>query len=196
MLDGTPCVMRQSHNSMRPFVVAKLLLTASAVGTCIVAAANTGHLSIDAIRVMPYYVGDGVVRTTTDLLDKRLALRNIIIPTGPTGDPLHRSRIEDWDIVFGTTAIVVDVTVAGADIDRKAAQTRILFRATTKTSGRTLASQDVALSSLTVPGLQRIHVPFLVYGTGCEPLEVKVKVVQTDESASEVVRTIPFSCGE
>jgi len=166
------------------------------IGFCVAASSNPDQIRIDGIRVMPYYTDQGIVRTSTDLLDERLVLRNIVIPPGPMGDPLHRLRIEDWDIVFGTTAIFVDVTIAGADLIHVSARERVSLLATAKTSARTLASQDVQLSALIVGNSQKLHVPFLVYGTGCEPVELKVQVHNSNASGPEVVRTIPFTCGD
>jgi hypothetical protein len=145
---------------------------------------------------MPYYVDTGAIRESTDLLDKRLVLRNVVIPPGPTGDPLHRQRVEDWDLLFGTTVTFVDVTIATLDVDRVPRQARLSFVATGKTSARTLASQDVLLSAVMVRGTQNFHVPFFVYGTGCEPLELRVELHGVSTVSSELVRTVPFTCGE
>jgi hypothetical protein len=158
--------------------------------------ASSPPVRIDGIRVMPYYVDQGVVRASTDLLDKRVVLRNVVISPGSAGDPLNRPRIEDWDLPFGTTATFVDVAIAALDVERVPRQLRISFIATGKTSGRTIASQNVLLSAVMVRGVQKFHVPFLVYGTGCEPLELRVQLRDSSAISSELVRTVPFTCGE
>ena len=173
-----------------------VLLNASAIGPCVAATQDPAPIRIETIRAMPYYTEKGVIRTSTDLFDSRLVLRNVVIPAGPTGDPLHRSRIEDWDIVFGTTAVYVDVMISGAEFGKLPRQARLAFHAEAKTSGRTLASQEVLLSTVTVAGSQSLHIPFLVYGTGCEPVELRVQLHDANASVTEVVRTIPFACEE
>lgn len=159
-------------------------------------AAEPAQVRIDGVRAMPYYVDQGVIRSSTDLFDKRLVLRNVVIPPGPSGDPLRRTHIDDWDILFGTTATYVVVTVTTLDPDQLPNQLRLSFVARAKANNRTLLSQDLLLSTLAVRGSARIHIPFLVYGTGCESLELQAQIHEMKTVVSELVRTIPFTCGE
>lgn len=155
-----------------------------------------GKLRIGAIRAMPYYAESGVIRQSTDLLDRRLALRNIVMAPSSSGDPLRRPRIEDWDVVFGTTATMVDVEVVGLDAKYENVNTRILLLVTEASSGRVLTKQSVELSSIIVSDARQIHVPFFVYGTGCEPVALKVTIRAGTTDVEHMERTIPFECGE
>jgi hypothetical protein len=151
---------------------------------------------IDAIGAMPYYVDQGVIRTSTDLFDKRLVLRNVVTLPNPSGDPLRRSHIGDWDVLFGTTATYVVVTVTNLDPDELPKRVRLTFVATAKESNRALVAQDLLLSTLMIRGLAKAHIPIFVYGTGCESLELKAQIRNVKKVVSELVRTIPFTCGE
>jgi hypothetical protein len=184
------------RRAMKPSFTFAIWLVACACDPCIAAGSAPAQLKIDSIRAMPYYVDRGIIRTSTDLFDPRLVLRNVVVPPGSAGDPLHRSRIDDWDIVFGTTATFVAVTIAGADLEQLADKIQVSFSATAVTSGRKLAAQDVMLAPLIVKGSRQTHVPFLVYGTGCEAVELKVHLHDGKAVISHLERTIPFSCGE
>lgn len=182
--------------TMKPAVITTIWLMACAHDACIAASPVSAQLRVDSIRAMPYYVDQGVIRTSTDLLDPRLVLRNIVIPQGSADDPLHRSRIEDWDIMFGTTVTLVEVTISGADLEQLADGIRVSLVATAATSDRKLIEQDVLLAAITVRGSRQAHVPFMVYGTGCEPLELKVQLHDGKTVISHLARTVPFTCGE
>ena len=151
---------------------------------------------IVAVRAMPYYPDTGTIRRSTDLFDRRLVLRNVVFPSGPTGDPLRRNTIEDWDIVFGTTATYVEVEVYSANFDSIPAGTHVEANARVSATGRQLMTSSVSLSGLLTRSGHVLHIPFLVYGTGCEPLEIRVKLLAGSRILGASTKTIPFSCGE
>jgi hypothetical protein len=155
-------------------------------------------LAIRAIRAMPYYPSTGELRRTTDLFDPRLVLRNIIFGA-PTGeDPLHRPKIEDWDIKFGTTVTYVEIDVE-ADPGPLIRDGRVIFvelEAKVPNTKRVVSLQRVRLNSLVVAEGKLWRVPFFVYGTGCEKLELNARVVSGTTAYAKETRAIPFSCGE
>jgi hypothetical protein len=159
-------------------------------------AGTESALRIESIKPMPYYIDGAGIRESTDLLNDKIVLRNIIIAPESGIDPGRRSRIDDWDVVFGTTITYVDVVLSVLESDKLSSQTRLSFVATGKETARVFASQDILISTVIVGGARELHVPFLVYGTGCEPLELKAHLHDESETWSELVRTIPFGCGE
>ncbi len=183
---------------MNSAILISLLLLISEITPTLCSAGDSGSAParIAGIRLMPYYTDKGDVRASTDLSDKRLVLKNIVVPADPSGDPLHREKIDSWDVVFGTTVTFVDVMIEASDFDKVSAKSRVKFVATGKGIGRTLASESVLLSAVLVRGAQTLHLPFIVYGTGCEPLEVRVQLLDGSAVSSELSRAVPFSCGE
>lgn len=177
-----------------------------AMAICLIAAVPMLHVvnadqvsalaRIVAIKAMPYYPETGVIRRSTDLFDKRLVLRNVVMPEGGAGDPLRRNKIEDWDIAFGTTATYVEVDIESIDFTKLPKSARVEMRARATDTQRDLTTESVALSSLTTSSGRTLHVPFFVYGTGCETLELRVRLLAESNHYGEIVRTIPFSCGE
>jgi hypothetical protein len=183
----------------------KLLHTFS-IGICFIGAiAIVGGASAEptialarivSVKAMPYYPETGAIRRSTSLFDKRLVLRNIVMPADGIGDPLGRSKIEDWDIVFGTTATYVEVDLESLDFSKLPRSMHVELRARTADTKRELTSQSVALSTLIVGSVRALHVPFFVYGTGCEKLEIRVRLLDGSSVYGETSTMIPFSCGE
>jgi hypothetical protein len=111
-------------------------------------------------------------------------------------DPWHRDKIEDWDIVFGTT-----ITYVEAELDSKAhvkvpRDVLIEMLATSEDTGRTVGKKILVASSVMPLGVRTWRVPFLIYGTGCEPLRISVRVTYHGRISSAMSNSIPFSCGE
>jgi hypothetical protein len=42
----------------------------------------------------------------------------------------------------------------------------------------------------------RISIPFILYGTGCVPIEISASLIGTRNRADAKKATIPFQCGE
>lgn len=168
----------------------------SAAATCAphpVAAKSDPAPTIQALRAMPYYPGTGRIRRTTDLFDTRLALRNVVIEPSDGVDPLHRTKIEDWDVEFGTTVTYVEVDVfLGQDPPRAVLE----IQARAAETGRQIQSQQVPLAVLGPGRAGVVRVPYFVYGTGCEKLQLTARILRDGAPASRVSRTIPFTCGE
>lgn len=160
------------------------------------AGSTTEQARIVAVKAMPFYAETGTVRRSTNLFDKRLVLRNVVIPADGTDDPLRRRSIEDWDIPFGTTVTYVEATVESLDFSTLPKTMRVELRARAADTKREIANQSVALSSLIVSGARTLYVPFFVYGTGCEKLEIHVRLLDGPKVHGETTGTIPFSCGE
>ena len=156
----------------------------------------TKPLRIVAVRAMPYYPGTGSIRRSTDLFDPRLALRNVIIGGDAASDPFQRTKIEDWDIESGTTVTYVDVEIESADFVKVPGSMRIELRGRAADTRREVKTESVLLSGLLGGEGRKLHVPFFVYGTGCEPLELNARLIDGSRVVGEITRTIPFACGE
>lgn len=160
--------------------------------------AATKPLRIVAVRAMPFYPATGEIRRSTNLFDPRLALRNIVVEPSDGRDPLHRARIESWDIPFGTTATYVEVEVetAPTGVSGTRPSLAVELRARAVGTGRQLQLERVSVASIAPSESSSWHVPYMVYGTGCEELEIRVRLMADDKEIGSEVHTIPFSCGE
>jgi hypothetical protein len=163
----------------------------------VMASANAGEamqeFEIEAILAMPYYSTTGEIRNSTNLFDPRLALRNIIIVPSGGQDPMYRKEIKDWDILFGTTVTYVNVKVVA--MTRVKRPPRIELLARNAVTGREIQRQQIDLSRISSAS-NVWYVPFFVYGTGCEELELDVRVFDETKSFASQSRTVPFTCGE
>lgn len=157
------------------------------------AAETTAPLKIVTIKAMPYYPSTGVIRRSTNLFDPRLALRNVIISGG---DP--RAKIEEWDIVYGTTATYIETVIESASISPATIEPslRIEMRVRSVDSDRLVKTESVKVISIMSTESRIWYIPFFIYGTGCEKLEITVHLVSDKIIFDETSRTIPFSCGE
>lgn len=160
--------------------------------------ANSASVRVVAIHAMPYYATDGSIRRTTNLFDRRLALRNIIMYPHNGKDPGNRERIEDWDVSYGTTVTYVEAEVESkfsrpADLPRGV---QVEMVATSLQTGRQLDKQAVAVSAIGPLGNRSWRVPFFIYGTGCERLKITVQVKYNKRTLNGKSGVIPFSCGE
>ena len=165
------------------------------LGCAFGSASQQSQVKIEAVRAMPYYVETGAVRRTTNLFDPRLVLRNVVVgsPGGP--DPLHRATIEDWDILFGTTVTYVEIDIQAARDFDLAQDLTLELSAYAGPSRQEIERRRVPLASIAVEPQGRWRVPFFIYGTGCELLELRVRLLD-DRGYEEQVKTIPFVCGE
>ena len=179
------------------FVILYVACGASASTSGQSSAASSSGFAITSIRAMPYYPETGTIRRTTDLFDPRLVLRNIPFGSTSEPDPHHRSKIEDWDIPFGTTAtyVEIDVSFSGSP-DQRGSPPALQFVARVSPRGRVLERRRVDLGMI-VLGPHRVwHVPFLVYDTGCEPVSLSASLIRGTDTYSSRSRTIPFACRE
>ena len=192
--EGMCCVECLSRGHMKSSVRFLCVLLAF-VGA--VAAANSQEPSADAtvasIRAMPFYTQTGTIRRTTDLFDPRLALRNVII--GTPSDRDLGTPIEEWDIQAGTTITYVEVAVSVTSTSPERTSAALEFVARAGTARREIARQRVALREVSA-GRGLRQVPFLVYGTGCETVELSAQILTRGGRSSALRRTIPFTCGE
>ena len=191
----------RAHERMRSYLLFALVATAFVPLYWAIAddaESQTGPFRISAIRAMPYYPATGAIRETTDLFDPRLALRNIILTSPDGSDPIHRSRIEDWDIKFGTTVTYVSVELTLTNTLRSPNQPTTVLEliANAPETGRQMQMERVDLATLGSKHGSTLHVPFFVYGTGCERLAISVRLLELDKAYDSQTRMIPFSCGE
>jgi hypothetical protein len=153
---------------------------------------------ISAIRAMPYYPTTGKIRQTTDLFDPRLALRNVVILPPNGKDPIRRANVEDWDIEFGTTVTYIRVELAASDRHQDAVDSALGVELQVRAvgSGRMVHRQRVRLATIGSLRESNLQVPFFIYGTGCEKLEIAVRLLKGEQVYESQKRVIPFTCGE
>ena len=111
-----------------------------------------------------------------DLLGKSVILWNAIIGEG--------------DVKAPTKATIVLVQVRATGSGEKDRVLELVARA----NGKELIRQSVAVSTF-ITGKGEAMIPFLVYGTGCEPLELTATLAGAGKTDS-LTRTVPFRCGE
>jgi len=170
-------VSRQSMN-WRPLVwcaCALVLLVSSA--RMLVGGRDCSGLSIDSINAYFYYHATSTFGEE-NLASGKLALRNSIIGEG---DAEHPSS---------TTLVMVSLdTCASWPSDA------VLEFSAAEAGGKTMTESTVPLSSYFSQG-NRVTIPFLLYGTGCESVELKATVVGPGDARRESTAVLPFICGE
>jgi hypothetical protein len=134
---------------------------------------------IISLRAFLYYHEKGEI-DARDILTAGIALRNVIIGEG---DALGRSG-----------AVLVLVGVKHRDLTSKVPPT-IIIRLTAAAGKRILVKQDVPLRTF-FSERETIEVPFLVYGIGCERVEMTASFVEGSRIVHSLSRTAEFRCGE
>lgn len=185
----------------------KHLLTclATVLAICAAAGAQTGSPAapqIKSMRAMPYYPATGEIARNIDLFNRKLALTGLGCCSPLDKNPYRRKAkdhvIDENTIESGTTSVYVDVEVLWENqfVDPKANNVVVRLEAKTAT-GRILTKQDVSLASIAMPpGAWAWHVPFLVYGTGCEAITLTASGLVDGKSVGALSRSIPFLCVE
>ena len=140
-------------------------------------AKNGGAYSIRAVRAYFFFQESGRFGSL-DLLDPSRVLWNTPIGGGDEGEP--------------SEATLVLVELSGPAFDRNPTGKLELIA---RTSTRELNRQSTQLSQLFARA-QKLMVPFLVLGSGCEPVRLEVRLSGVVASEQTVVREIPFQCGE
>jgi hypothetical protein len=114
-----------------------------------------------------------------DVTDTKIALWNTPIGEGDAGRP--------------SSSILVRVTVTfqgKADVTQNLAKLSLTVRS--EKSGK-VTMRDRA--SVPVPTSSRVVLPFVVHGTGCDPLELEAIVEGTKPDGVRAQRIIAFACG-
>lgn len=136
--------------------------------------------ALTAVHAYPFLHEAGRVGST-DLLSNSTALWNVPAGGLQTGGP------------SASTLVVVDVEGDHSGSDPKKGS-RLEFAA--RAGARLLLQSRISLTTF-FSEHGRIGVPFLVTGTGCEPVVVNAKLVAANGTKlGEMNATIPFKCGE
>jgi len=147
-------------------------------GSAIAESEQPARYRVAEIRAHSFYPVRGEF-DERDLFDPTLVLRNVIGGEGDAKDPTEITlvlvTIEGPSFVSGTKgAVELQANAPGASPPRQSIPFHSLF------------SEE-----------NRITVPFLIHGTGCEPLALEARItgVAGDPPAPKKA-TIPFHCGE
>jgi hypothetical protein len=138
---------------------------------------NNENPRITDLRAFLYYHEKGEF-SRQDLLSGQMALWNVIIGEG--------------DAEGHSGALLVLVTVSPPVHGDLRAPSLSL---SVKYANRTTTNQEITLRpfrSLAKP----VQVPFLVYNTGCEHLEITARLKVGKQVLGSASRTAPFKCGE
>jgi hypothetical protein len=139
---------------------------------------GTRPYTVGAIRAFFYYEEKRAFGSE-DLLSGKLALRNV-----PTGG---------GDAESASNATLITVDVAGPGFPTKGAET---LRVVVHSGKMMILDQKVPLN-LFFSHSGRLSVPFIAYGTGCEPLRITATLeAGRRQGSTPVIGTVPFTCGE
>ena len=110
---------------------------------------------------------------------------------------LDNPNITLWNVIIGEGSVggasentLVQVVVAGQP---ESFAKGLAVQLTAKTPTRTLLDRRSNVGVMNTNG--RYYAGFWLYGTGCEPVELTVKLVG-EGGGQTVTKTIPFECGE
>lgn len=132
---------------------------------------DTRH-GIHSIHAFPYYHETGKVGHE-DLLEPSMVLWNSVIGEGDVGAPTR-------------------VTFVLIHVDALMHDGSTTLQVVARTSKVELLRQSIALAPF-LNGTKQVAIPFLVYETGCEPLEITAALSGQDAPETAIV---PFRCGE
>jgi hypothetical protein len=166
------------HN-MQAFCVAVVLLAALAANAGEITVKNTGPKSVTSIRAFLYYQETGEF-SRQDFLAGWVALRNVI--TGHT-----------YDVESPSGAFLLLIGVRYPLIHDVPSST--VIRVTVKQKSTPIINQEIPLREF-FSEADSIQVPFVVYRTGCYPLEITASLVEKKKTISSLSRTADFNCGE
>jgi hypothetical protein len=133
--------------------------------------------AVDAVRAHFYYPDRGEF-DERDLFDPTLVLRNVIGGAADARDP--------------TEITLVLVSVEGPSF---LAGTEGEVELRTATVGASPSRQSIPFHAM-FSKRSRVTAPFLLHGTGCEKLELELRITGVPNPPDPVKRTIPFHCGE
>jgi hypothetical protein len=131
------------------------------------------------------------VRRDLDLFEPKYLLWNIIIG----GDDCGEECLPEIPGRTTITMVEVEITAEGERNWKSSAAIELRVRA--GESRRSLTTQHVRLSGIVVGEKRKWFVPFTLYHTGCEELEVSAAVIQGGRAVQKpIAKTILFKCGE
>jgi hypothetical protein len=142
-----------------------------------VAIAEPVPAAISQVEVKLFYANSG--RFSSNLATKKdLALWNVVIGEGSGVDGPSENTL-------------LLVTVIGTP---KGDSPGLQLKVTAKTERAKLLDRTCDVGIFNTNG--NWYAPFLLYDTGCEPVEVRAQLTDGKESGPPVTFTIPFQCGE
>lgn len=157
----------------------KLAAAALAAALCVGSTpAGASGAQVSGLRAYLYFPEKGSFGSE-DLTSGKLVLRNIMIGEGAAaGSPSN------------VTLVLVDLATEERPVRFRGLLT---FRASA--GGEPLAERQVDTRHFHAES-GKVTLPFLVYGTGCEPLELSAELARDGEAPSRLARRVDFVCGE
>jgi hypothetical protein len=161
---------------MRPsfavFAVSTALVGTAALGAA--APAFADGAALDKLSTHLYYHQTGAI---DDRDAAKLNLWNTIIGEGDAQGP--------------SAAVVVRVTVTGAETLARGA-----VEVTASSGRKKVFKQRLSLDAYVAEKGHPLVVPFVVYGTGCDSLEIAAVLQDGRKSLGRKAEVVPFTCGE
>ena len=146
-------------------------------GPLLASAGAAPQVVISDIQVKLFYDNSG--RFSANLAQKKdLALWNVVIGEGVGVDGPSNNTL-------------LLVTVTGTP---KGYFEKLRLHVLAKTEKATLVEREDGVGIFNSAG--NWYAPFLLYGTGCEPVTVTAQLVAGETRSAPVTFTIPFECGE
>jgi hypothetical protein len=150
--------------------------TAALVTGIVLVAAGPAHAdaTLDTVSTHLYYHETG---TVDDREASGLSLWNTIIGEGDATAP--------------SSSVLVRATVSGAETLTAGAVELVVLA-----GKKRLTKQRVSLDAFSASKGHAMTVPFVLYGTGCESIAVKVTVLAGKRTVGTRQLVLPFACGE
>jgi hypothetical protein len=139
--------------------------------------ARPASYQISAIRAFLYYHETGTF-DDRDAASGQMALWNTIIGEGEAKSP--------------SDATLVQVELSGPSFSNISGALEIVVSA----GKQKLVRQKLDAGAFFAEHSQRIFVPVLVHGTGCDELQVAVTFTSPDRKKLKKSNVVPFACGE
>ena len=151
-------------------------ITAAVVAVALGAAARPAHAdaTLDRVATHLYYHQSGAV-------DDREA----------SALQLWNTTIGEGDAKAASGAVIVHVTVSGGETIDKG-----VIEVVARAGKKRLFKQRVSLDDYLIEKGKPVIVPFVLYGTGCQSLEVAATLQAGRKKLGEKAVVLPFACAE
>ena len=157
---------------------------------CFPSESSKTNYTITDMRAFPYYTEKGIVRRDLNLFDRKFLLWNVMFG-GDCGEECLP------EIPGDTKVTIIEVQVRADNEPVWASPTAIELRVRAVESRRRIKTERVHLNAVLTAEARTWFIPFTLYGTGCEELEVSARLVHGRRPLGQPLnKIIHFKCGE